>query len=256
MDLSYILLILFIITYLTLWCYAHFYEITTPFRFIRTDLQNTPYVTINDSFYTKNDCTDLVHKINHSGFVISNPLNAAFKNTNGFVIQFTENSHLEQQFQQHNATFLYNVFTKIKNPKCNAFICNALIISARNKVTNDDPMPAIGVHHDCTINISEQYFPNRRYLPKCVSVLYLQTPDNFTDGELELYSFIGFSDIPQQIIKPKLGRLVVFRGDLLHSVKSFDSVEDTPRISLVFEQYIIPPNLLPTNPFKFMSNTY
>ena len=82
MDLSYILLILFIITYLTLWCYAHFYEITTPFRFIRTDLQNTPYVTINDSFYTKNDCTDLVHKINHSGFVISNPLNAAFKRLN------------------------------------------------------------------------------------------------------------------------------------------------------------------------------
>lgn len=256
MDLSYILFILFIITYLTLWCYKNYYEITTPLRFIRTDLQNTPYVTINDYFYTKNDCTYLVHQINHSGFIVSNPLNTAFENTKGFVMQFTDNSHLHQQFQQHNATFIYNVFTKIKNPKCNAFICNVLIIPPRNNEPNNIQSPAIGMHHDCTINISEQYFPNRTYLPKCVSVLYIQIPEQFTDGELELYSFISFSKTPNQIIKPKLGRLVVFRGDLVHSVKSFDSIEDTPRISMVFEQYIIPPHLVPTKPFEFLSKTH
>ena len=189
MDIIYIVFILFLITYLTVLGYTNFYEIITPLRFIRTDTQDTPYVTSNDSFYTHDNCTDLLRQINSSGLVVSNPLNDAFENTKGFVMKFVDNSHLKQQFYQHNATFLYNVFTKIKNPKCNAFICNLLIIPARS---NKYQTPAICKHHDCTIGITEKYFPNRTYLPKCVSVLYLQTPNEFTDGELELYTFMGF----------------------------------------------------------------
>jgi hypothetical protein len=222
-------------------------------RFIQTDVQNTPYVTINDDFYTKKECADLLHQINNSGFIVNNPLTDLFKDTTGFVLRFINSSHLQQQFQQHNATFLYNIFTKIKNPKCNAFACNLLIMPARNKETN----VLSGIkHNDCTMGINEPYFPNRTYSPKCVSVLYLQTPNEFTEGELELYTFMGLSTKPNQIIKPKIGKLVVFRGDLQHSVKSFDTTEDTPRISLVFEQYIIPQQLLPAKPFDFLSKTY
>jgi hypothetical protein len=213
-------------------------------------------VTIDEWFYTKNDCKDLLRQINNSGFVVSNPLTELFKHTNGFALRFINNSHLQQQFQQHNANFLYNVFKKIKNPKCNAFTCNLLIIPACNKALNNIQSLEIGKHHDCSIEITEKYFPNRTYLPKCVSVLYIQTPKTFTDGELELYTFIGLSEIPNQIIKPKIGQLVTFRGDLLHSVKSFDSNENKPRISLVFEQYIIPSHLLPTKPFEFLSKKY
>lgn len=241
------------ITYLTILGYTHFDGILTPMRFIQTDVQNTPYVTINDDFYTPSECTDLLHQINNSGFIVNNPLTELFKDTRGFVLRFINNTHLQEQFQQHNASFLYNVFTKIKNPKCNAFACNLLIMPARNNKTN----ALSGVkHNDCTMDIYEPYFPNRTYSPKCVSVLYIQTPDHFTDGELELYTFMGLSTKPRQIIKPKIGRLVVFRGDLKHSVKSFDSVEDIPRISLIFEQYIIPSHLLRTTTFEFLSKKY
>ena len=250
MESVYLLFILFLITGLTVLGYTNFEEILTPMQFIRTDVQNTPYVTIDDNFYTKNECTDLLREINHSRFIVNNPLTELFTNTKGFLLRFINNSHLQQQFQQHNADFLYNVFTKIKNPKCNAFACNLLIMPARNKETTG------AKHHDCSMEINETYFPNRTYLPKCVSVLYIQTPNDFTDGELELYTFMGLSTKPQQIIKPKIGRLVVFRGDLLHAVNSFESSEDTPRISLVFEQYIIPSHLLRTTPFEFLSKKY
>ena len=204
MDPIYILFILCIIAYLTLWGYNNFYGIIAPMRFIKTDVQNTPYVTIDDNFYTKNDCTDLLLQINNSGFIVNNPLTELFTNTAGFLLRFVNTSHLQEQFQQHNATFIYNVFTKIKNPKCNAFACNLLIIPARNKDTNNVSLGLIGKHHDCSMDITEQYFPNRTYLPKCISVLYLQTPNEFTDGELELYTFMGLSTKPTQIIKPKI----------------------------------------------------
>jgi hypothetical protein len=64
---------------------------------------------------------------------------------------------------------------------------------------------------------------------------------------------MGLSTKPQKIIKPKIGRLVVFRGDLKHAVSSFDSVEDTPRIIILFEQYILPSHLLRTTTFEFLS---
>ena len=118
MDSIYILFILFMMTYLTTLYYTNFEGILAPLRFIRTDLHSTPYVTINDSFYTQNDCKELLHQINNSGLIVSNPLNDSFENTKGFLLQFINNSDLQLQFQQNNANFLYNVFTKIKNPKC------------------------------------------------------------------------------------------------------------------------------------------
>lgn len=256
MELIYILFILFIITYLTILCLNNCDGILSPLVYIRSDVQNTPYVTITDCFYSKKDCTDLLNQINHSGFVVNNPLTEIFKNTKGFILEFINNSHLQEQFQQHNADFIYKVFTKIKNPKCNAFTCNLLIIPANNKAGINVQSDAIDKHHDCSLQITEKYFPNRIYLPNCVSVLYIQTPNEFTSGELELYTFMGLSIKPNQIIKPKIGQLVEFRGDLIHAVKSFESSEDVPRISFVFEQYIIPPHLLSKKTFKFLSKKY
>lgn len=227
---------------------ADFSELFPYFYYIRTDIENTPYVSIQDSFYTSSDCKDLLEKVENSGLVVKNPLNDSFENTKGFLFQFIDFPHLEQRFQKHGALFAYQVFQRIKNPKCNAFICNLLVIPARSS--------EIGMHQDCTLDIAEKTFPYRTYLPKCVSVLYLQTPSNFSDGELELYTFLGFSKTPEKVIKPKIGRLVVFRGDLYHSVNSFRSNEETPRISLVFEQYILPSHLLPTKKFELLSGKY
>lgn len=248
-----ILIIFLLLAYLTiLRSQAQIDGLLSYFRFIRTDVDNTPYVTINDSFFTQNDCADLLDQINKSGLVTNNPLNDSFENTKGFLIKFTDNPTTKKRFEKRNASFAYNVFRKIKNSKCNAFICNLLVIPARNKKHS----PEIGMHQDCTMDITEEYYPHRTYLPKCVSVLYIQTPEYFIDGELELYTFMGLSDTPEQMIRPKIGRLVEFRGDLYHSVKSFGSHEDTPRISLVFEQYILPSHLLPTKSFEILSNEY
>lgn len=232
--------------------YSDFDGLFSHFYYVRTDTENTPYVRIDDHFYSKPDCEKLYSDIKNSRLVVSNPLNGSFKNTKGFLIQFIDYPHLEQRFQKHGASFAYNVFRKIKNPKCNAFICNLLVIPARNKKQS----PEIGMHQDCTLDITEESFPYRTYLPKCVSVLYIQTPVIFSKGELELYTFMGLSDIPEQVITPKIGRLVEFRGDLFHSVNSFESDEDTPRVSLVFEQYILPSHLLPTKKFELLSEKY
>ena len=242
---------LVVCTILCLIFYTHdadFSELFPHFYYVRTDIENTPYVSIQDSFYTSSECNDLVEKIQNSGLIVSNPLNDSFENTKGFLFQFIDFPQLEQRFQKHGASFAYNVFQKIKNPKCNAFICNLLVIPARSS--------EIGLHQDCTLDIVEESFPYRIYLPKCVSVLYLQTPEFFSHGELELYTFLGISKTPEQVIKPKIGRLVVFRGDLYHSVNSFRSEEKTPRISLVFEQYILPPHLLPNKKFQLLSGKY
>lgn len=233
--------------------YSDYDGIFAHFHYIRTDVENTPYVHIDDNFYSRSECEDLLAKINNSGLIVSNPLNDSFENTRGFLIQFVDYPLLENRFQKHGASFAYEVFQKIKHSECNAFICNLLVLPARNKKRSP---PEIGMHQDCTLDIAEENFPYRTYLPKCVSVLYIQTPTKFSDGELELYTFMGLSDTPEQVIKPKIGRLVEFRGDLFHSVNSFGSVEETPRISLVFEQYILPSHLLPTKKFELLSGKY
>jgi len=75
-------------------------------------------------------------------------------------------------------------------------------------------------------------------MPLCTSVVYLQVPKSFTGGELFLkkHEHDGiYKEIP-----PKPGKYVRFRGDMFHGVNRIYSNDKTYRLSIVFEQYIIP----------------
>lgn len=198
------------------------------------DGETVDYAIIDDNIFSIEETKFFSQQIEKSPFIIDNPLNEGFKNSRGFLIEFTNNNLLEQ-FTKYNIEFLYDIFMKIKHPKCNRFLFNTLIIFPGKSTSEKSVEP----HYDCTIQISEKQFPYRYYLPKCVNVIYVQLPNVFKGGQLELFTFHGLSKIPKQIT-PKLGRMVTFRGNLLHSVKSIYSNETVPRISLIFEQYQLP----------------
>ena len=222
------------------------------FRFIPIDTKKVPYAVINDNVFSESECKHFVQQISNCQFITDNPLNEGFTNSRGIVIKFTDNNLL-LQLTKYNLAFLHDIFTKIKDPECNTFIFNALIIKPISNLK--DTTQIVKKHHDCTISINEKHFPYRGYLPKCVTVIYIQLPISFNGGQLDLFTFNGFSDIPEQTIMPKIGRVVVFRGDLQHSVQSFHSEQSTPRMSLVFEQYKLPDNVKPQSLFNIHGHT-
>jgi len=253
--LSIILLLYYLFTYLS--------EIAI-FNFV-SDKENVPYVTIDDNMFTKEECEFFSQQIIKCPLVIDNPLNEGFKKSRGFIIKFTDEKNVFEHFSKNNIEYIYDIFMKIKHPKCNTFVFNTLIIYPEKKFQFSNKSLEISVdkiidksierHYDCTISISEKWFPYRRYLPKCVNVIYIQIPNHFYNGQLELFNFYGMKNTPNKTIKPKLGRMVCFRGNLEHSVQSLYSDETIQRISLVFEQYEIPDNIKPISLFEINGDT-
>jgi len=224
------------------------------------DKETVPYVTIEDNMFNKEECALFTKQIIKCPLVIDNPLNEGFKKSRGFVIKFTDEKNLVEQFSKNNIKFIYDIFMKIKNPKCNSFIFNTLIIypEKKSQIFNENIDKSIKRHYDCTISVKEKWFPYRRYLPKCVNVIYMQTPNHFYGGQLELFTFYAIKNTPNEKITPKMGRMVCFRGNLQHSVQSIYSDETIPRISLVFEQYELPDNVKPKPTFEInaQKNSY
>lgn len=194
---------------------------------------NLSEVTEVESFLPLQECTQYCEKIMRSGYLNDNPLCEAFNNSRGMIIKFTLNEHLKQNFHDANLGFLYELFDRMKDEGCNAFVCNVLYIHTCNS-SNDF---SVERHHDTTMNICEKTFPYRVFLPKCVNVLYLQLSNVCTGGELELFDFHGFEDEPIQTIVPEKGKMVRFRGELEHGVRKYTSFDNTPRISFVLENY-------------------
>jgi hypothetical protein len=190
-------------------------------------------VTEIESFLSLQECAQYCEKIMSSGYLNDNPLCEAFNNSRGMIIKFTLNDQLKQNFHDSQLDFLYELFDRIKDDDCNAFVCNILYIPTCSASSEF----SVERHHDTTMDICEKTFPYRVFLPKCVNVLYLQVSNVCTGGELELFDFNGFEDEPTQTIIPEKGKMVRFRGDLEHGVRKYTSFDNTPRISFVLENY-------------------
>ena len=78
--------------------------------------------------------------------------------------------------------------------------------------------------------------------PVGVNVLYVDIPEDMEGGELELYSTAVHKYVPGrkplQRVRPQVGMLCRFRGDMFHKVNSMKR-GSRPRISLVLEEYVL-----------------
>lgn len=166
-------------------------------------------------------------------------LNARFSGTQGFSIALTRSgfARLEKNFHP-----FYEYMEKVTPDRCNAFFINPLVIAEGSHVAP---------HIDRSL--SSWCRPDLPPYPLKVSVLYLDVPDDLKGGRLLLHP-PAWTLHPKPTVIPKTGRLFEFRGDLRHEVAEVTQAQ-TPRISLVMEQYELPPYLLRKIPDFYVRST-
>jgi hypothetical protein len=147
-------------------------------------------------------------------FAVNN-LNRDFVGTKGFSVVFRR-SHLslvEQQFP-----YFKPYLEQALQPDCNAFYLNPLQLKTGSRV-------------DPHIDRSLRSYCKTIEPPAVVSVLYVQVPSDMVGGELVLKA--GKRQVGK--ISPQVNTLIVFQGDLTHSVNPVTT--QGSRLSLVCEQY-------------------
>lgn len=201
-------------------------------------------IELNRKFLTKNECYEICNKLKNNPHVEENPLNEGFEKSRGIIFEFDTQSAYSE-FSSKNCEFLYRIFEEIKKPYANNFIMNTLILDTEsmNKETeNVSGDMAVDYHYDTTLN----KIPNsiiwgieRCYLPECVTVIYVDLPEEFEGGELHICSY--FYNLDLATIRPELGTLVEFDGKYLHGVKAMKNTypRKSSRISIVLEQYCV-----------------
>ncbi len=150
-------------------------------------------------------------------YFATNNLNRDFVGTKGFSVVFKEagRAEVDRQFP-----YFKPYLDRALLPDCNAFYLNPLLLQQGSRV---DPHIDRSLRSYCkTIDPPQQG-----------SVLYVQVPADLTSGELVLQR--GRQRVAQ--IKPQMGLLLHFQGDLTHSVNAMDS--RGTRLSLVCEQYAL-----------------
>ena len=178
-----------------------------------------------ENFESKSQCDKISkHLLEHPSMVEGQ----------GFSIYFDETDDLESKFKKHNLNCIYEIFKRVRQPKTNSHVCNIMVVPTCNDTT--DKEISVGGHYDGSIE--ETDFFGKYYMPLCTTVLYLQTPKKFTGGELFMKKY--YDDKTYAQIRPMVGKYVRFRGDMFHGVHKMYSDESTCRLSIVFEQYIIP----------------
>ncbi len=147
-------------------------------------------------------------------FAINN-MNRDFVETKGFSVVFCR-SHLSEVKQRFPYFQLY--LDQVLQSECNAFYLNPLLLKQGSRV-------------DPHIDRSLRSYCKTITPPDVVSVLYVKVPENLEGGELVLRShkrLVGK-------IRPQPSTLLLFQGDLTHSVNAVTSSDI--RLSLVCEQY-------------------
>lgn len=161
-----------------------------------------------------------------SPYLRQNVLNSRFETTQGFSVIYRDSARLHDKFPSLAA------FTALLGARPDVSLCylNVLVIGAAGKVDR---------HVDHSIRGYDPQLP----LPWRVSVLYLEVPA-MDGGELLIYDGAGAES---RRIRPETGLLVHFSGASKHAVAEI-SRSESPRISLVCEQYRLKPRQLAAVP--------
>jgi len=149
----------------------------------------------------------------------------------GFTIVF-KNNHINCVKKEF--PYLSEYLNKIILPQTNCYYLNYLVITNGKKIKK---------HIDDTLL---SYFESKRTEnAKYVSVLYLIISEQMKGGELVLehHKDKNIKKI-KNVVEPKENLMVLFDGNLYHSVNKFGS--DKVRASLVCEQYELEPSELNT----------
>lgn len=177
-----------------------------------------PYYHTHPNAFPIAYLNDLRGEIQACPYFATNNLNRDFIRTKGFsvVFQRSQITTVELQFP-----FFKPYLDRALQPNCNAFYLNPLLLKQGSRV---DPHIDRSLRSYCKVIEP----------PLCVSVLYVQVPENLEGGELILRNHRQ-----QQVgkIQPQVNTLVYFQGDLTHAVNAVQ----TPgmRLSLVCEQYAL-----------------
>ncbi len=184
----------------------------------------TPFVLLKSAL-PEAQLDSLREAVLTSPYLAANTLNHRFQGTRGFSVVFTRegDSKLARQFP-----VFHEYLGQVLHPKCNAFFLNPLVVQAGSRVAP---------HVDRSLRSFTK--PDEPPNPVRVTVLYLQVPDGLKGGHLILHSHRPLVDI-----EPAVNKMVLFRGDLRHEVTELVAQEGQERISLVCEQYRLPPRLL------------
>ena len=158
---------------------------------------------------------DLRGEIQACPYFAINNLNRDFVATKGFSVVFQRSglAKVDRQFP-----WFKPYLDRALQPSCNAFYLNPLLLTCGSRV-------------DPHIDRSLRSYCKTIEPPAMVSVLYVQVPAELQGGELVL------RDRQRQVgkIKPQMGTLVYFQGNLTHSVNPVTA--PGTRLSLVCEQY-------------------
>jgi 2OG-Fe(II) oxygenase superfamily len=165
--------------------------------------------------FSQNYLTELQGQILACPYFAVNNLNRDFVGTKGFSIVF-QRSHISTVEQ--NFPYFKSYLDRALQPECNAFYLNPLLLKSGSRV-------------DPHIDRSLRSYCKTIEPPALVSVLYVEVPTDLVGGELVLQSN------KRQVgkITPQVNTLLLFQGDLTHSVNPFSS--SGIRLSLVCEQY-------------------
>jgi 2OG-Fe(II) oxygenase superfamily len=165
--------------------------------------------------FSQNYLTELQGQILACPYFAVNNLNRDFVGTKGFSIVF-QRSHLSTVEQ--NFPYFKSYLDRALQPECNAFYLNPLLLKSGSRV-------------DPHIDRSLRSYCKTIEPPALVSVLYVEVPTDLVGGELVLQSN------KRQVgrITPQVNTLLLFQGDLTHSVNPVNS--SGIRLSLVCEQY-------------------
>jgi hypothetical protein len=204
------------------------------FTFKSVNNKDDRFITTYDNFLNEKQCKYLSNFIINHKLNNKNNLSELFDSSYGILVKFRDNLDHYKKFKENNLSPIYELFKRVKDPNCNAFVFNILVIKANSKTKN-----GIGVHYDNTLSIKTGLL-KRFILPKWVSVIYLNLPKNFKGGSIMINNFRNYNFYcPKAKIQPKVGKYIKFQGDSSHIVNDIDSDEADYRISIIFEQYII-----------------
>lgn len=161
-----------------------------------------------------------------SPFLAATDLNEGFEGTSGFTLLF----HVEErQRAEELMPALKPFFAKVLQASANVLFLNPLVIHAGGT--------GVAPHADKTlVSYVDQGEPP---FPFLVSVLYLSLPQGKLGGHLVFHRVYG--KLQRQ---PEENLLIEFPGWMMHEVTPLSSAKGSPpRVSLVLEQYCVPPEM-------------
>ena len=164
----------------------------------------------------QNDLATLRSAVLDSPYLAESDLNEGFTGTKGFSLLFRRDQ-LERAKEWMPCLVPY--FESVLKPKANAFFLNPLVIYGGG---------AVKAHADKTLS---SYLESVPY-PFCVSVLYLTLPSPRTGGNIVFHRWFG-----RHTVRPQENLLLEFPGWLKHEVTELKSESESPRVSIVLEQY-------------------